>query len=182
MKKHADLVYISAPHLIPVTKSTETENAEDKDNNPQVGKNDEQRGWYFSTPELTFNSHDKTEFCHGLQDSLDIVKRAFEELGPFDGILGFSQGAALASILCDLLSKGGIFKIILHILLMKIHHQFSLSLIYFLELSFHFKFAILVSGFQSKLSPHSHFYETKKVIPSLHVIGDTDRIVEKGSF
>jgi len=131
LKKHADLVYISAPHLIPVTKNIETENAEDKDSNPAVGKNDEQRGWYFSTPELTFNSHDKTEFCHGLQDSVDTVKRAFEELGPFDGILGFSQGAALASILCDLLSKGGIYKIIFHILLMKIYCQLTFIFYYY---------------------------------------------------
>lgn len=49
-----------------------------------------------------------------------------------------------------------------------------------LELSYSFKFAILVSGFPSRLSPHAAYFSTKKVIPTLHVIGDTDRIVEKG--
>lgn len=48
------------------------------------------------------------------------------------------------------------------------------------ELTFTFGFAILVSGFRSRLSPHAHFYGAKKMTRTLHVIGDSDRIVEKG--
>lgn len=48
------------------------------------------------------------------------------------------------------------------------------------ELSYNFKFAILVSGFRSRLSPHADYFTSKRVIPTLHVIGNTDRIVEKG--
>ena len=29
-----------------------------------------------------------------------VIEKAFQESGPFDGILGFSQGAAFATILC----------------------------------------------------------------------------------
>jgi hypothetical protein len=49
-----------------------------------------------------------------------------------------------------------------------------------LELTFSFRFAILVSGFRSRVSPHAHFYEKKQKIATLHIIGETDRIVEKG--
>lgn len=103
LKKHAELVYISAPHLIPTSPtaiSNETQVISDE-------KTEEQRGWYFSTEALTFNSHDATDFSWGLKESIEVISRAFEELGPFDGILGFSQGAALGSILCHLLEKGG---------------------------------------------------------------------------
>jgi hypothetical protein len=51
-----------------------------------------------------------------------------------------------------------------------------------LELPFSFRFAILVSGFRSRLSPHAHFYETKQNVATLHIIGETDRIVEKGKL
>ena len=35
----------------------------------------------------------------GLEESLERVKREFDERGPFDGVLGFSQGATLTTIL-----------------------------------------------------------------------------------
>lgn len=107
LKKHAELVYISAPHLIPSTITVKEENTENVQVVSAIGKVEEQRGWYFSTEQLTFNSHDVTDFSSGLQESIEVVRKAFEELGPFDGILGFSQGATLASILCYLLEKEG---------------------------------------------------------------------------
>lgn len=106
-------MYISAPHIIPTPNLTETPaQTEDSENaiTTTDGKKEEQRGWYFSTEQLTFNSHDITEFSCGLEESIEVVRKAFLELGPFDGILGFSQGATLGSILCHLLEKGGEFQ------------------------------------------------------------------------
>ncbi|CAN0224244.1 unnamed protein product [Ectocarpus sp. 6 AP-2014] len=34
----------------------------------------------------------------GLEDSLAFLRQVWDEQGPFDGLLGFSQGAAMASI------------------------------------------------------------------------------------
>lgn len=168
-------MYISAPHVIPApVVPAQVEDTENAGETTPDAKTEEQRGWYFSTEQLTFNSHDVTDFSCGLEESIEVVRKAFEELGPFDGILGFSQGAALGSILCDLLEKGGEF----HICIMYFLKELFIN--HLSELSFSFKFAILVSGFRSKLSPHSHYYLTKKKIPTLHVIGDTDRIVEHG--
>lgn len=94
LKKHAELVYINAPHLIPIA-------------NDANETSEEQRAWYFSTEALTFNSHDQTDYSWGLEESVKMIGQAFQEQGPFDGILGFSQGAALASILCHKLERGG---------------------------------------------------------------------------
>jgi pimeloyl-ACP methyl ester carboxylesterase len=41
----------------------------------------------------------KTMTYVGLEESLARVKREFDERGPFDGVLGFSQGATLTTIL-----------------------------------------------------------------------------------
>jgi hypothetical protein len=38
----------------------------------------------------------------GWQHTQDAIVAAFEQLGPFDGVLGFSQGAALAGLLVGL--------------------------------------------------------------------------------
>ena len=35
----------------------------------------------------------------GLEGSLERVEREFDERGPFDGVLGFSQGATLTTLL-----------------------------------------------------------------------------------
>ncbi|KAJ1935769.1 hypothetical protein EC988_008388, partial [Linderina pennispora] len=47
-------------------------------------------GWYTQlsdTPEIT----------HGLENSVAYLQGMLEELGPFDGIFGFSQGALMAA-------------------------------------------------------------------------------------
>lgn len=84
---------------------------------------------------------------------MDTVRTAVKEHGPFDGILGFSQGAALVAILCALQEQK-------------------------LEADFNFRFAILVAGFRSACSQHQRFYEGPAItIPSLHVFGQDDRVI-----
>ena len=62
----------------------------------------EQCGWWFSTSEKTFNSKIPSDLCIGFGDSLDLIEKTFAEQGPFDGLLGFSQGAAFVGILCGM--------------------------------------------------------------------------------
>lgn len=80
---------------------------------------------------------------------------AIKSKGPFDGILGFSQGAELLGLICCLKSK----------------NLFQAE----------FKFAILVSGFKSHCPAYSSYYDLKSPIniPSLHIWGDTDQIIVK---
>ena len=56
-----------------------------------------------------FQSDDVSDCDHGFDQSLQHVLKAIEEQGPFDGLMGFSQGAALASLLC-LMQKEPQFK------------------------------------------------------------------------
>lgn len=46
----------------------------------------------------------------GFDDSIAAIEKVFLEQGPFDGILGFSQGAAFVSILCAMKKKKRKFK------------------------------------------------------------------------
>ena len=45
-----------------------------------------------------------------------------------------------------------------------------------------FDFVILVAGFKSRQSSHQCFYEIPVTIPSLHVFGDTDKVIDKGTI
>ncbi|XP_044129924.1 esterase OVCA2 isoform X2 [Bufo gargarizans] len=141
LKNRAELVMISAPLTIP-----------EPDPEKGDGQREDPRGWWFSDPEKnSFNALEETQSCAGLEESLDAVAKAFSELGPFDGILGFSQGAAFAAMLCALKQQG--------------------------DLRFQFDFAILVAGFKSRASDHTRFYKDPITVPSLHVFGDTDRVI-----
>ncbi|NWR90203.1 OVCA2 Esterase, partial [Furnarius figulus] len=86
------------------------------------------------------------------EESLSAVAAALSERGPFDGVLGFSQGAALAAMVCALRARG--------------HPRFP-SL----------RFAVLVAGFASRAPAHRHFYRHPIALPSLHVVGDTDAVI-----
>jgi acetyl esterase/lipase len=80
------------------------------------------------------------------------IVSAFETQGPFDGVLGFSQGAALAALLVGLRAPDG-----------------STTS----ERPLRFQFAIVVSGFASNDGELAHLYERREAydLPSLHVIG-----------
>ncbi|XP_056414689.1 esterase OVCA2 isoform X1 [Hyla sarda] len=139
LKNRAEIVMVSAPLCIPEPEEG-------------GGQREDPRGWWFSDPGKSgFNAMDETKSCAGLEESLDTVAKAFSELGPFDGILGYSQGAAFAAMLCALKQQG--------------------------DPRFQFNFAILVAGFKSRAHEHAHFYKEPITVPSLHVFGDTDRVI-----
>eukprot|EP01103_Thecamoeba_quadrilineata_P008977 TRINITY_DN1868_c0_g1_i1.p1 TRINITY_DN1868_c0_g1~~TRINITY_DN1868_c0_g1_i1.p1 ORF type:complete len:126 (+),score=13.37 TRINITY_DN1868_c0_g1_i1:290-667(+) len=75
--------------------------------------------------------------------------------GPFDGILGFSQGAVLASILCGLLGKSGCGAI-------------------------KFNFALLFSGFNPSVKEYGEdlFSHIPQGFKSLHVFSQKDALVD----
>ena len=45
---------------------------------------------------------------------------------------------------------------------------------------FKFDFAIFVAGFKSRQRPHEALYEKIVTVPTLHVFGDTDKVIPKG--
>ncbi len=76
--------------------------------------------------------------------------------GPrFDGIFGFSQGAALAGLLSAVQESSSALP------------------------QFRFDFAVMVSGFTSDRPQHTELLQHKLTTPSLHVIGRSDLIVPR---
>jgi pimeloyl-ACP methyl ester carboxylesterase len=69
----------------------------------------------------------------------------------FDGVFGFSQGAALAGLLAALRDAD--------------------------PAPISFDFAMMVSGFTSTMPQHAHLFTRKLDVPSLHVIGRADGII-----
>ncbi|OXB73402.1 UNVERIFIED_CONTAM: hypothetical protein H355_017056 [Colinus virginianus] len=136
LRGRAELLAIDAPHLVPAIEG-------------EAG-DDPPRGWWFSRPG-TFEASEAAEQPAGLEESLEAVARALEERGPFDGLLGFSQGAALAAMVCALRARG--------------------------DRRFPVAFAILVAAFASRAPAHLHFYREPIALPSLHVVGDTDAVI-----
>lgn len=140
LKKDAEFVFISAPHVIP-----EPENL-------ARPPNEQERGWFFSKPEKAYKGIDQTDTCIGLEDSLEYLQTIFKEKGPFDGVLGFSQGACLLSLMSSSRYK-------------ETHGPFK------------YRFAIFFSGFKSLLIPHEGLYSSLTSLPTFHTIGRTDGII-----
>ncbi|XP_048413427.1 esterase OVCA2 [Stegostoma tigrinum] len=153
LRKRAELLYVSSPLRVPLSLGASARPPAVDGDGTQMGETEEDgRGWWFSNPaEDSFNALDHVESCKGLEESLETVSKAMAELGPFDGIMGFSQGAALVAMVCALKQKG--------------------------DPRFQFDFAILVAGFKSRCTLHAHFYQEPIAVPSLHVFGDTDRVI-----
>ncbi|XP_034034094.1 esterase OVCA2 [Thalassophryne amazonica] len=156
LKNQAELVYVSAPHCVEQdgTKNNINE-AKEKDVSEAGcgGGDDDPRGWWFSDIHArSFNAQQQCEESLGIDESVKTVREAVKVQGPFDGILGFSQGAAFVAMLCSLQEQN-------------------------LVPEFCFRFAIVVAGFRSACQEHQKFYSVPLKIPSLHVFGLTDRVI-----
>ena len=53
--------------------------------------------------------------------------------------------------------------------------------VYLSEPALQFDFVILVAGFRSRQSQHDQLYKVPFSVPSLHVYGDTDKVIQKGT-
>jgi hypothetical protein len=95
----------------------------------------------------------------GWDGTRDYITSLFQREGPFDGVFGFSQGAALTGLLVGLRSIDG-----------NLTSSQPLS----------FRFAMMVGGFPAVDPDLESLYARKEryEVPSLHIIGLTDSIVE----
>jgi len=144
--KYCEFTFIKAPHLVLPMSNEDI--------------NQDQRGWWFSRENDYFKADDASDCDKGFDGSLDLIQKTFELHGPFDGVIGFSQGAALAALLC----------------LIKTKRPETLSP------AIKFDFAVMVAAFKSVSTRHAHWYTpttTKVDIPTLHVMGAEDRVIKK---
>jgi len=122
----------------------------------------DQFGWWFSQSSKSFDAHEETDCDLGFQQSVDLItetlRKADQSGSPYDGIFSFSQGASLAAYYCLLQHLG--------------------------KLDVNFKFCILVAGFVSRTLSHKEQFsglvdnDNKISLPTLHVFGQTDRVIE----
>jgi predicted esterase len=106
-------------------------------------------------------------------EGLDTVAKALKEHGPMDGVMGFSQGAALAAMVTSLLEEGRA----------DAFAQVSDGMTYppsFAELEHPpLKFGVCFSGLLNKHQKYTAFYEPRIQTRVLHVLGSMDTIVEE---
>lgn len=61
------------------------------------------------------------------------------------------------------------------------HFYWTMSIVVlFLDGPYQFDFVILVAGFKSRQKQHDSLYLKPITTPSLHVFGDTDKVIPKG--
>ena len=147
----AELVYVDGPFQVPQT------NNENEDNSGVKIAKFEKLCWYLP-------SDDNMRY-EGLQHSLDYLGKIWESKGPFDGIIGQSQGGVLASILSSLLQH-------------RISNGEGQVAGLKLPSQINFDFIISISAFQSSPEEHKNLWIENFIgTPSIHVIGENDKMV-----
>lgn len=117
----------------------------------------------------------------GLDVGLGRIAKVLKEEGPFDGVVGFSQGGAAAAMVASLLEPGR------REAFQKLHKEeegieFPASFTGALDGYVHppLKFAVSYSGFAARgQNPYHAFYEPKIKTPVLHFLGSLDTVVEE---
>jgi serine hydrolase FSH1 len=94
----------------------------------------------------------------GWERTRDWAVSLFRQEPRFDGVFGFSQGAALTSLLVGMRAADG-----------RVAAEKPLS----------FDFAMMVGGFRSDSPAHAYLYASTEsyALASLHIIGRSDRVV-----
>lgn len=93
----------------------------------------------------------------GWDRSFAAVEEHLQRHGPYDGLLGFSQGAGLAAVLTGLQSRGHLLQDVPA-----------------------FKCVVLVAGFKSREPLHAPAFEVPIAVPSVHLIGELDAMRAAG--
>ena len=119
----------------------------------------------------------------GIEKGFSRVAEVLKDEGPFDGVVGFSQGAALAGMLASSLEVGRreAFEARQPAGGMRFPEALEDDTGFVTDLVHPpFKFAVIYSGFGAGNHPlYAGFYEPKISTPMLHFIGSVDTVVEE---
>ncbi|TNY21796.1 FSH1-domain-containing protein [Rhodotorula diobovata] len=164
LKDSADLVFVDPPHVVDMPTSDASRFDSDAAATP-TSDADTPRAWWFAESREDGQYRKFVKF----EETLRYLRNILEKEGPFDGIFGFSQGAACGAILTALVEQPSLDPI-------------------FAAPSENpdvqwppapFKFAVLSAGFYP-LDPRANACfngDTKPKTPTLHVLGRGDTIV-----
>lgn len=119
----------------------------------------------------------------GMDQGLARVAEILQLEGPFDGVIGFSQGGALAGMLASLLEEGRreAFEKCQSSGGMRYPESFEKDTGFMTDVVHRpLKFAVSYSGFGAATNPlYTAFYEPKIKTPMLHFLGSLDTVVEE---
>ncbi|KAI8092671.1 serine hydrolase FSH [Halteromyces radiatus] len=158
--KQAELVYVTAPHVI-LSPEYSSVSKREQDSNITISDEVKAFGWWHP---LRYKKLLPDGTCVGTMETLSFLKQVMIDQGPFDGILGFSQGACLSACLSVMLEN----RTILPNMIPPDFPHPSL------------KFVIIVAGFPPKQQEAFKplFAQPIKIrTPSMHMIGDLDTLV-----
>jgi predicted esterase len=116
-------------------------------------------GWWHAVQDVQrFDADPGVTIYKGWRNTYDWMISLFRSEGPFDGVFGFSQGAALAGLLVGLRSTDG---------KPREHTPFA------------FDFAIMTGGFLASDPSLARLYASTASydLPSVHIIGRSDSVV-----
>lgn len=144
-KKVADFEFVTSPNRIVPGSGP---GAGHPDHKAEEGADPGRYWWDFN--------NEASQMC-GFDDSVAFLAQVFEERGPFDGVLAFSQGAGMLAILMAKLQRRE------------------------LPAAITFRFGCMVSGFLPRDPAYRAIIDAQALtIPSLHIFGETDNIIEPG--
>lgn len=103
LQTYAEFVFVSAPHLHPSENKSQCDRPLTNDSSSNEST---ERSWWFNRDDHTFKGTNKNGPAFGFDESVHLLEEAWQTLGPFHGILGFSQGACLVGLICSLSSRG----------------------------------------------------------------------------
>lgn len=177
--KSIELVFIDAPHVMhPVDlPGTTAINALESIGAAEAANADTDLSL---TPRAWWKFDAERTKAHGIEESLEHVKKVLVQR-KFDGVLGFSQGAALAAVVAALLERPHLYPPFLvdgeppHPPMYVSFNHLGLRC----EISTikHGQFCVAVSGYKLRDPIIDPLFDTPFMTPTLHVIGKTDIIV-----
>ncbi|KAH6761450.1 rhodanese-like domain protein [Perilla frutescens var. hirtella] len=160
LKNIADIVFVNAPHELPfiyqAPPADENHSCEPafEQKCPPLNHCNKKFAWLvdadydgkngaeWKMAKAPFDSLQYQQQTEGFEKSIEYLKTVFSQMGPFDGILGFSQGAAMAALVSAHREK--------------------------LKGDIDFRFVILCSGFSVNMPNHG---KGSINCPSLHIFG-----------
>lgn len=113
----------------------------------------------------------------GLMTGLESTASVLKDCGPFDGIIGFSQGGAMAGMVASLLEenrKEAFARFEAH---GGMGYPDAFTSLDHPPL----KFVVSISGYATSYPAYHAFYEPYIGTPSLHLLGSSDKVVGKAA-
>lgn len=151
---------MNAPHIVqPITALNEGDGEPPAEVNESTPLEEQPRGWWY----FDDNAGAKTEGTRviaGWDKSVSYLSEQLQEHGPFDAILGFSQGGCLAAALTSA------FEDVSRWPGLKLHPDQKAA-----------KFTVIISGFKNGEPQFEALYKQKVHTPLLLIVGKQDPIV-----